>query len=328
MKILVVRFSSIGDIVLTTPVLRAMKEQLKHVEIHYLTKTAFKVILEHNPHVDRIFTIDKSIKEVVGTLKTENYDCIIDLHKNARTLSLKFRLRRPFHSFPKRNLEKWLLVRLGLNRMPSAHLVQRYFETVKTLGVQNDNERCEFFLTDEDRVNLKTDFGVLPESFCAIAIGAQFATKRMPVELLKNIIDKIPYAIVLMGGSSDDERAKQLIEKCGRKDLFNACGKYTLRQSAFIISNAGVLITNDTGLMHIATCFGIQVVSVWGNTVPELGMYPYYPKLSELFSIHEVKGLKCRPCSKIGFQHCPKGHFKCMNLHDSEAIANDANRYL
>jgi ADP-heptose:LPS heptosyltransferase len=327
-KILIVRFSSIGDIVLTTPVVRAMKQQLKDVEIHYLTKAAFKTILEQNPNIDRIYTIQRSISEVIGDLKSEKYDHIIDLHKNTRTLSLKLKLGRPAHSFPKLNLEKWLLVRFGLNRMPKVHVVERYFETVKSLGVHNDLGRCEFYLSAEDQVDIRKDFGVSPESFCAIAIGAQFATKRMPVELLKKIIEKIPHPVILMGGPTDNVLAEQVVKDLSRTNLFNACGKYSLRQSASIVSNAAVLITNDTGMMHIATCFGIQVVSVWGNTVPELGMYPYYPNLSELFSIHEVKGLKCRPCSKIGYQQCPKGHFQCMNLQDASAIAKDANDHL
>jgi ADP-heptose:LPS heptosyltransferase len=110
--------------------------------------------------------------------------------------------------------------------------------------------------------------------------------------------------------------------------LKNACGSFTLQQSASIVQQSKVLLTNDTGLMHIASCFEVPVVSVWGNTVPVLGMYPYYPQKRSLFSIHEVTNLNCRPCSKIGFKECPKGHFNCMKLQDSKRIASDVNERL
>lgn len=326
MKILIIRFSSIGDIVLTTPVVRALKMQLKEVEIHYLTKESFKGIIENNPHIDKLFCIKKDIQEVIEELKAEEYDHIIDLHKNIRTLSLKRRLKRPSHSFPKLNPEKWFLVNFKWNRMPDKHVVDRYFEAVGPLGVKNDHQSCEFYLTENDHVDTVQEFGLMPGNYITVAIGAQFATKRMPFDKVAEVISKTEFPVILIGGPTDEGLAERILSDVGnKKAVYSACGKFSLGRSASIVKQSACLLTNDTGMMHIATCFGVPIVSVWGNTVPALGMYPYYPGRKDLFSIHEVDGLKCRPCSKIGFQDCPKKHFNCMNLQNASKIAEDLN---
>ena len=324
MKVLVVRFSSIGDVVLTTPVVRALKNQL-NCELHFITKKQFKGILENNPNIDKIYSIEKSINEIVSELITEKYDYVIDLHKNVRTFALKRKLGCTSFSFPKLNLEKWLLVNFKRASMPDKHVVDRYFETVKPLGVVNDNLPCDYFIEAKDEVNISEVFDLEPKSFVAIAIGAQFATKRMPFNKLEEIIQKIQKPIILVGGPTDKELAQRLVERFTEQRISSACGNFNLSQSASIVHQSAVLLTNDTGMMHIASCFEIPIVSIWGNTVPELGMYPYFPKGKENYSIHEVKGLKCRPCSKIGFKECPKKHFNCMQLQDETVIAQDVN---
>lgn len=326
MKILVIRFSSIGDVVLTTPIVRALKKQVPDSEIHFITKKAFSGILEHNPNIDKIYTIEKSISEVLSELKKENYDSIIDLHKNTRTFFLKLKLGRPTYSFPKLNFAKWMLVNLKKASMPTSHVVDRYFKAVEKLGVKNDLLPCEFHIQSSDEIQINEQFGFNPKHYVAIAIGAQFATKRMPLNKLEEIIQQVPHPIILVGGETDKQFAEALLHSFPDKKIVSACGSFTLAQSASIVKQSSVLLTNDTGMMHIASCFEVPTVSVWGNTVPELGMYPYFPVHPELFSIHEVKGLKCRPCSKIGFQKCPRGHFKCMNLQDSKAISSDVLR--
>ena len=320
MKVLVVRFSSIGDIVLTTPVLRGLKEQVENVQIHYLTKKQFRPILQENPRIDKIYSMENHIDELVPELKKENYDIIIDLHNNLRTKSLKLKLGISSQSINKLNWKKWLLVKLKINKMPKKHIVDRYFDTVSSLGVENDHEPCEYFISENDEINIIEEVGVSPNEFVAIAIGAQFKTKKMTKGLLVKIISKLKDPVVLMGGEMDADFANELIESSSTSTVISACGGYNLGQSASIVKQSKRLITNDTGMMHIATCFGVQIDSVWGNTVPDLGMYPYYPISKEKFSIHEVKGLKCRPCSKIGFQDCPKQHFDCMKKQNVDEI--------
>lgn len=322
MKVLVVRFSSIGDIVLTTPVLRGLKEQLKDVKIHYLTKRQFVGILESNPRIDKIYTMDKHIDELIPELKKENYDFVIDLHNNLRTRSLKAKLKRPSESFNKLNWKKWLLVKFKINHLPKIHIVERYFETVSSLGVKNDEKPCEYFISENDEVEVSEKLGVEPKEFVAIAIGAQFKTKKMPKELLVKIISRLKEPAVLLGGEMDADFANEIIDALPNFTIKNACGGFNLSQSASIVKQCKRLITNDTGMMHIASCFDVQIISVWGNTVPDLGMYPYYPNNKDKFSIHEVKGLNCRPCSKIGFQECPKKHFGCMMKQNVEEIVH------
>lgn len=323
MKILVIRFSSIGDVVLTTPIIRVLKKQIPNSEIHFITKKTFRGILEHNPNIDRLYTIERSINEVLSDLKKENYDYLIDLHKNTRTLSLKLKLRRPSFSFPKLNFEKWILVNFKRKSMPKIHVVDRYFNTVEKLGVKNDLLPCDFYIQPSDEVSIEQHFGFLPKHYVTIAIGAQFVTKRMPFTKLKEIIDQIELPIVLIGGPTDSELANKLLSTFTGRKIFSACGSFSLAQSASIVKQSSALLTNDTGMMHIASCFEIPTVSVWGNTVPELGMYPYFPVKKNLFSIHEVQSLSCRPCSKIGFKECPKKHFNCMNQQRSDEIALD-----
>lgn len=324
MKILVVRFSSIGDIVLTTPVLRSLKQQIPSSEIHFLTKKQFASILEGNNNVAKIISIKDSINEVLKLLKAEKYDHVVDLHNNIRTLSLKKKLRTPSTTFSKLNWKKWLLVQFKRNRLPAVHVVDRYFESVRLLGVKNDNGLGEFNISTGQTVDVHKEFGVLPKEFVCIAIGAKFKTKQMPKDLLISIIKAVNKPIVLVGDREDYRIANEIVLGESQK-IFNACGKYDLKGSASIVRQCSKLLTNDTGMMHIAACFNIPIVSVWGNTVPELGMYPYYPNKAEMYSIHEVKGLNCRPCSKIGYQKCPKGHFHCMKQQDSDAIINDLN---
>jgi len=326
MKILVVRFSSIGDIVLTSPVVRCIKLQLPDAELHYLTKRAFEAIVSNNPYVDQTFTIEKSIQEILPQLKAEKYDFLVDLHHNIRTLSLKRKLGIRNATFPKLHISKWLLVNFKINTLPDKHIVERYFEAVKPLKVTNDGLRCDFFIAPTQEKDTQLTLGVAPQQFTAFAIGAQFATKRLPVHKMIEIIRKLNQPVVLLGGPTDHAIAEEILAGTVAEKVINTCGKLTLRESAGIVKQASVLLTHDTGLMHIASAFGIPIVSVWGNTVPAFGMYPYFPDRADGFSVHEVMGLPCRPCSKIGYQACPKKHFKCMELQDTEAIAADVNR--
>jgi len=315
-KILVIRFSSIGDIVLTTPVIRCLKKQL-NIELHYLTKSSFKGMLNNNPYVDKVHTIDKEIDaELIQQLRAENFDFIADLHNNLRTLRLKRALKVAYKSFSKLNIQKWLLVNLKINKMPDVHIVDRYLETVTHIGVKNDNEGLDYFIPE----NSKVDVSRLPKQqakeYVGIVIGGQHATKMMPVKKLIEVCEKLSEPIVLLGGPEDASRGDEIVEAVGAK-VFNACGKFKLDESASLVQQANWIITHDTGLMHIATAFKKSIVSVWGNTVPELGMYPY--QADPHSKMVEVKGLSCRPCSKIGFAKCPKTHFKCME-HDIDEV--------
>lgn len=323
MKILVVRFSSIGDIVLTTPVLTAIKNQCPDCEIHFLTKKAFSILLENNTQIDKLYTIEKSIDEVVNDLKEENYTHVVDLHNNLRTRALQSKLKVKTSRFPKLNIKKWWLVRFKIDRLPKIHVVDRYFQAVRALGVTNQGEAIHFSIAPHNEVDVKAHLGLAPKTYRSVALGAQFRTKQMPVDLLVKILQKIEGPIVLVGGPTDEANANEVINRMNSDIIYNATGLFNVQESASIVKQSLGLLTNDTGMMHIAAGLNVPITSVWGNTVPEFGMYPYLPKRPELFSIHEVKGLSCRPCSKIGFQECPKKHFDCMNKQNADKIASD-----
>ncbi|MFK8039295.1 MAG: glycosyltransferase family 9 protein [Crocinitomicaceae bacterium] len=320
-KILVVRFSSIGDIVLTTPIVRALKNQLDDVTIHYLTKKSFQGILSNNPNIDQVFVIENDLRPVLADLKREKYDFIVDLHHNLRTSRLKMALSAPSASFPKLNLRKFLLTQFKINKMPKIHIVDRYFKAVKKLGVVNDHKGLDFFIPELDEVQL-IDYHI-PKTYIAFAIGAQFATKRLPIESMIELIGNIELPVALLGGEGDKAAAKSIAKAC--QNSIDLTGQLNLNQSASIVQQAHKVISHDTGLMHIAAAFEKVIISIWGNTVSDLGMYPYMPKNETSFSIHEVNYLKCRPCSKIGYQSCPKKHFACMTEQDLDVIAQDVN---
>lgn len=326
LKILILRFSSIGDIVLTTPVIRNLKAQLKDVEIHYATKESYKSILEANPYINKIHTLGDSLNELVRALREENYDYIIDLHHNLRTLIIKTRLGIKSHSFDKLNRQKWLYVNFKVNKLPNRHIVDRYMDTIKPLGVEMDGFGLDYFIPDKDEVENDWLPATHRKSYIAFAIGGQFTTKKLPVKRMIEVCDRINKPVILLGGKEDVEVGEEIanfftkklenesfekgLDELGKRTvIFNACGKFNLNQSASIIKNAKVVFSHDTGLMHIAAAFQKKIYSIWGNTSPHFGMYPYRTE----FVIYENNKLKCRPCSKIGFKKCPKGHFKCMN---------------
>jgi ADP-heptose:LPS heptosyltransferase len=332
MKFLVIRFSSIGDIVLTTPVVRCLKKQVLTAEVHYLAKAAFRPILASNPYIDKLHCLDNDLDFLIDTLKTEDFDYIIDLHHNLRTLKVKRALKKQSFSFDKLNLQKWLLTNFKVNRMPDRHIVDRYMDTLSTFGVKNDGAGLDYFIPRGDELKQ----GDIPTShqagYIGLVIGAALATKRLPLHKLELICRQAQHPLILLGGPEDGATAK-LLAAIDPIKIYNACGQFNINESAALVRQAKLIITHDTGLMHIAAAFKRPIISIWGNTVPEFGMYPYYGdnylfhyrQGKTLFGdlpylLMEVKGLSCRPCSKIGYNKCPKGHFKCMQQQPVEQI--------
>jgi heptosyltransferase-2 len=326
MKILIIRFSSIGDIVLTTPVVRCIKQQLPDVELHYLTKFSFHQVIASNPYIDRFFYLQDNWDILMHELKEQEYDFIIDLHHNLRTARIKRALKVNAASFPKLNVEKWLYVHFKINFLPSKHIVDRYFETAKLWGIKNDGRGLDYFIPETEVVQPKDLPYAHSAGFIAVVIGAAHATKRMPVDLLTKLCQRIQHPLVLLGGS-DDRKAGEEITSADPIKIYNACGKFSLNESADIIRQSKLVITHDTGLMHMAAAFKKSIISIWGNTVPAFGMTPYYGNQSVPTVAFEVNGLNCRPCSKIGHEACPKKHFKCMRHQDIEAIAQLAEEW-
>jgi len=314
LKLLIVRFSSIGDIVLTSPVPRIAKEQLK-AEVHYVTKSQYVSLLENSPHIDKIYSFEKNINEVIPLLKKEKYDYIIDLHNSLRSKILKYKLKIKSKVVDKKNPDKWKMVNLK-SKITIPHIVNRYIAPLERLGCHNDEKGLDFFYKKDKMLFEKYN---IPTPYICISLGAKHFTKKIPINVIIDIISGINKNIVLIGGNDVIDEALE-IEKNIDKPLVNLVGKINIPQSAQIIDYCEKLLTADTGMMHIAAALKKETIVLWGNTVPEFGMYPYYGKHKVKSSNFEVSGLKCRPCSKIGFDKCPKGHFKCMTEQNTEEI--------
>lgn len=319
-KILLIRFSSIGDIVLTTPVVRCLRHQYPDAQLHVLTKSSYRSIYASNPYVDKVFELSSNMNEVVKKLREEHYDFVVDLHKNWRSWRVRMALHRPSSSFPKLDFQKFLYTKLKIGKLPPVHIADRYFKAVEKLGVHNDGQGLDFFFNEGDEMHYEDLPEAFRDGFVAVVIGGQHTTKILPVDKVIEVCEALDYPVILVGGPEDAARGDRIKAKVGSY-VGNTCGRLTLGQSASLLKLADAVLTNDTGMMHIAAALRKPIVSVWGNTVPEFGMYPYLPQGMKPSAIIENKNLKCRPCDKLGYAKCPKGHFNCMNSLDSKEIA-------
>ena len=319
MKVLVIRFSSIGDVVLTTPVIRAIAQQTNY-EVHFLTKARFASVLHHNPHLAKVYTIEKDLDEVITYLKKEQYSYLIDLHKNLRSARLRLALGVPAYHYPKYNIEKWLLVNFKVHKLPDSHIVDRYFQAVTHLEVKKDEKGLDFYLGPEDEVKIPDE--IEKEGYLVFVLGAAHFTKQIPVSLFKKLIPLLKQPILLIGGPDQRKVGEHLAQEFPKK-VKNYAGELTIGQSAFLLAKAQRVLTPDTGMMHIAAAFQRPTVVIWGNTTPVLGMYPY----QTVYENMEVPNLTCRPCDKIGKKKCPKGHFKCMKNQSIEEIVSALNKH-
>lgn len=322
-KILVIRFSSMGDIIYTTPIVRCLQQQLPGCEVHFLTKDQFKYIYEGNPYLTKLHILKPKLWDTISDIKAEKFDLIIDLHNNLRTSIIKTATQIPSSTYKKERFKKWLGLKLKWTSLFSKdHLVDRYMKTVSFLGVQNDGRPIDYYVRNQYDLS---DF--LPKShlpnFVAFIIGATHFTKRMPNDKIIEICRDIKLPVVLLGGNDVKENATIISEAVG-SNVFSVCGATNLDQSVYLVSQAHRIIGFDTGLTHIAEAFDKPIASIWGGTTPELlGVYPYQVKNSLIVGID----LECRPCSKFGLEACPLGHFKCMKNIPAKVVVNFSNTY-
>lgn len=322
MKILVIRFSSIGDIVLTTPVMRVLKKQLIGAEVHFLIKKQFASIVESNPYIDKVHTFAGDLSHLMEELKLEQFDYIIDLHKNFRSYRIRWTLGVKTLSYRKLSVEKFLLTKFGIDRMPGRHITQRCLDAVLPLGVKDDGLGLDYFIPEKDQVDPQQLPKAHQMGFVAIVIGASYFTKKLPMHQLKAICLEIQQPIILVGGKEDAEEGKQ-IASVDAVRIFNACGKFNLHASADLLRQSRLVISHDTGMQYIACALQKRVLAIWGGTSPKLDVEPYYGTQQKevLYKNFVVPNLTCQPCSNFGTKTCPKGHFKCMEQQDVKKIA-------
>jgi heptosyltransferase-2 len=334
-KILVIRLSSMGDILLSTPLLRQIKAKYKKAEIDFVVKKRFAGLLRFNPHLTRVIEFDEgdkknNLKALRMKLRAEHYDAVLDLHNNWRSNFLRLGLQAPYKQHVhKDKIRQVCLVYGKKNRYRKITPIPlRYLQVGKGLDIADDGRGLEIYwdhaVEQEVRELLRErNFEGEAGTYLCLAPGAGFFTKRWPAEyfqsLVKMILQKSEKRIIIMGGA-EDRYLHEIFPSGGR--LLNLAGELELLHSAVVLSGAQGLVVNDTGLMHMATAVNTPVTAIFGSTVEELGFFPFRGKSS----VVQIGKLYCRPCSHMGRNRCPEKHFRCMREIQPETVFNEFNR--
>ena len=314
-KLLVVRFSSIGDIVLTSPVVRILKQN--QFEVHFLTKKKYAPLLANNPNIDKLYCFNKTINEAKSEIVNENYDFIIDLHNNIRSQSLRL-LNVPIKRYSKSNFKKFIYMNFNLNFLNDEHVVDRYVKTISFLNLKNDNKGLDFFLNPNDKVEFDIN-----QNFASWCIGASKKEKKLSKRQILKIIASLNLPVVLLGGEDEKEMGDAIVAESQETKIYNYCGNITVNQSAYLIKYSQFLLTNDTGLMHIGAAFNKKIISFWGCTKPDLGFAPYVDSSQSLIF---TSSFSKRQCSKHG-SSCRYTKNGCVKTIDTDKAIKKIVRF-
>ncbi|MCU7493679.1 MAG: glycosyltransferase family 9 protein [Ignavibacteria bacterium] len=319
-NILIIRLSSLGDILLTTPLLRSLKRLYPEKKIDFLIRNEYADILKFNPYVNDVLLYKRDDnKALFKLLKEKKYDAVIDLQNNLRSRKVVKALQAPAFRFEKRSFDKFLLVKFKINRLKNLPQIPvRYAFSIP--GFELDDKGLDLFLPENVSLDLKAQ-----DNYVALCPGSRHFTKMWPPEYftaLGKLLKNEGFNVVLLGGRSDREICRRLSETIpGSLDMSN---DDDLFQTAALMKQCRMVVCNDSGLMHIACAAGAPVLAIFGSTVKEFGFTPYKNKNLIL----ENNSLSCRPCSHIGREKCPLGHFKCMLEITPEAVLDNVKRIL
>lgn len=304
-RLLIIRLSSLGDILLTTPVIRALKNNFTEAKLDFLLREEYSDTLKYNPYLDNTILLkrDYDVNEIAAELDAKNYDKIIDLQNNRRSRAIVKKIGVESFRYKKNNLAKFLLVNFKFRtNSKTLSVPERYANAIP--GIELDDKGLDIFLPEELSSNLETD-----KQYIGICPGSRHFTKMYPEDYFiqfGNLIIESGKQVVIFGGSDDIEVSKRLHSQI--KGSINLSNNNNLLQTAHDMKLCEAVICNDSGLMHTAAAAGVPVIAIFGSTVKDFGFAPYnIPNL-----ILENKSLNCRPCSHIGRNSCPKNHFKCM----------------
>ena len=307
MKVLIVRLSSIGDIVLTTPLIRCLRKKFPSAQIDFVLKKKYAEVLSVNPYISNLIFYDGNLLKCAKQIIAEKYDIIIDVHRNFRSFLLTLFAWAKVLRYKSYALQKFLLVETGLNFYKAeVPVFKRYLKAVEVIDVHDDGEGLNFFIDE----NIKNKFGqTLKNKYVGICPVAIWETKRWQrenfVDVAKRIIAKYDYECLIFGGKNDFDYCDDIKKLIGPKSK-NLCGS-SLQETAVALEKCECLITGDTGLMHIAESLKVPTVAIFGPTVSEFGFYPQLAT-SKIIS----KKLLCKPCSTKGSKKCPVGNFNCI----------------
>ncbi len=296
---------------LTTPIIRCLKNQLE-VEIDFLTKASYQELIISNPYIREVITLS-GISKTIDIVKSSDYDFIIDLQNSFRSFIIRLSLETKSYTFPKYSLKRYLLIYFGINLFNN-HIVDRYFKSVEKLNIYNDNNGVDYFFTNK---NFQIDFNTKQDYVCW-CIGGTHENKRLSAIQIINVISKIDIPVLLIGGELEKKISSRIINCVNRDNIFDLCGKTSFDESAYLMKKSKLVLTNDTGMMHIASAFDIPIISFWGCTKPDLGFYPYR---SNIKSTYIVSDMSVRPCSKHG-KSCRLTSEGCIKQINEDLIVN------
>jgi len=328
-KILVIRLSSIGDILLTSPLLRSLHRRFPQAQIDFCIKERYADLVKGHPYRRHRVSLAApygwaELRRVRRLIRAEKYDLIVDVHRNLRSLFLRDHRAR-IATYAKHYWKRWLLVHAGVNRYREVVPVhRRYMAGLAPWGIQADGQGLEFFLFEEEKAYARSrlaELGLDPSvRRIGFAVGAGHATKQWPAEhfiaLAGLLAERTTLRIFIFGDDRDRTVARRIAAAIGRAAV-DLSGTLNLRETAAMIAAMDLMVTNDSGLMHLAVALGIKTVSIFGCTTRELGFFPDAP----FNRVVENSGLACRPCTTMGRRRCPKGHFRCMTEVTPEQVS-------
>ncbi len=331
-NVLAVRFSSIGDVLLTTPLFRAIRHRYPAARITVLTKQAYAPLLSHNPHIERVIGVDpdRSLTSLAAELRAGQYTHRLDLHDSVRSRMLRALMPGRWGTYPKHRLARAFLIYAKRNRYRDRRPVaERYFSAAVDLDVEPDGAPPEFVLAAEAKREASdwlAQAGVGPgRPLVAVAPGAAHATKRWPVEHWRTLIRRLVgqgFDISVVGGADDVALGAELSQLCEGR-VVSAAGVFGLQGTGALLRRSAALVSGDTGVMHMATAVGTPVVALFGPTVQAFGFFPYTSRASVL-----ELALSCRPCSSKGGPRCPLGHHRCLIDIDPESVYGRVRRFV
>ena len=322
MRIAIIRLSSMGDILLTSPIVLALHKSYPKASIDFYTKDTMRPIIEEHPGITKVYPWDckakHGLQDLLNQIENRHYDRIIDLQDNWRSRRLARQLSGKIHRVDKEGFRRRVLVVLGWNVLRKRHVIQRYYSCISDFCSTPLMEKIELPDTKSTQLTHLLSPEILTGDFIVWAIGAKHYTKRLPLSIVSKTIQSLEHNILLIGDASDCQNAQRILEHLPKEHkVFDLTGKTSFLESVELVKRARLTLTNDSLLMHVAAGTGKPLISFWGSTTPALGFKPL-SKQAKL--IAAPKRLACRPCHTAGRSSCPKGHFNCMMSIEPKTI--------
>ena len=317
-KILIIQTAFIGDVVLTTPLIRATALQYKNAKIDIIVTLVSADILENNPFIRNIIQYDKKNKKsgindfikLVKTVKQNHYDLVISPHRSLRSALIAWFSGAPQRIGFNTSAAPYLYTHKVIYHK-NLHEIERNLELLQNKGKDKKTFIPEIFTNDNDENKINsyiTEASVSGSNFIALAPGSVWATKRWPKQYFQKLIKLLSTknnSIFLIGGIEDQKLCQEI--SLSQKNVYNTAGLFTLKQTTALLKKCKFIVTNDSAPLHLGVAAKIPVYAIFGPTVPAFGFYPY----GENHVIIEHK-LECRPCGIHGGPSCPIKTHDCM----------------